>query len=169
MSHRLLAPLVVLLVTAGCAHHPASLAGSAATGPEPVTSARDVARQPGDMGTPPTELASELELSPVFFEYDSARLTAEATRALDAHVRSLRAHPGSRLLIEGHCDERGTAEYNLGLGERRAEAVRVYLRDAGVDASRLRILSYGKERPFALGHDEGSWRQNRRAHLSADR
>jgi peptidoglycan-associated lipoprotein len=70
-----------------------------------------------------------------------------------------------RLTIEGHCDERGTTEYNLALGQRRADAARNYLVDLGIDGSRLSTISYGEERPFETGHDESAWSQNRRAHF----
>ena len=72
---------------------------------------------------------------------------------------------GIRITLEGHCDERGTAEYNQALGERRAQAARDYLVAAGIATSRMEVVSYGKERPFADGHDEASWQQNRRAHF----
>ena len=70
-----------------------------------------------------------------------------------------------KVLIEGHCDERGTASHNMALGERRAAAVQEYLVSLGVDASRMQTISYGKERPFAMGHDEAAWAQNRRGHF----
>jgi peptidoglycan-associated lipoprotein len=80
-------------------------------------------------------------------------------------VAWLKANPRAQVTVEGHCDERGTSEYNLGLGDRRAKAVREYLVAAGVDGGRIRTISYGKERPFVQGHDESAWRWNRRAHF----
>lgn len=77
----------------------------------------------------------------------------------------MKANPTLKVLIEGHCDERGTAEYNLGLGERRATAVRDYLVAAGIPAEQIATISYGKERPFVLGHDETAWQWNRRGHV----
>lgn len=101
----------------------------------------------------------------VFFPYDSSTLNSAAQRALDASAEWLRQNSQFRLRIEGHCDERGTEQYNLALGDRRANAVREYLMIVGISADRLRTISYGEERPFATGHDETAWSQNRRAHL----
>jgi len=81
-------------------------------------------------------------------------------------VRWLKANGNARILVEGHCDERGTAEYNLGLSDRRAKTVRDYLITSGIAAGRIGTISYGKERPFAFGHDENAWKQNRRAHFT---
>lgn len=100
-----------------------------------------------------------------FFGYDAASLTADAEAALTSSANWLRSNPQYNLLIEGHTDERGTEQYNLALGDRRANTARQYLIALGVDASRLRTVSYGEERPFATGSDESAWSQNRRAHL----
>jgi len=105
-------------------------------------------------------------LKDVFFQYDRAIIEADQRAALDENVRWLMTNARVRIVVEGHCDERGTAEYNLGLGERRAKAVRDYLVTAGVAPSRISTISYGKERAFVPGHDESAWRQNRRAHFS---
>ncbi len=99
----------------------------------------------------------------VFFELDSAVLSPQARATLERQAEWLRLFPEVRIAIEGHCDERGTREYNLALGERRANAAREYLVGLGIDPSRLRTLSYGKERPYALSHDEEAWSLNRRA------
>ena len=107
-----------------------------------------------------------VDLSPIFFGYDSASLTEEGRAILDRLARDLRRETDVALVVEGHCDERGTIEYNLALGERRAQAVRDYLMTSGVAPERIRVISYGKERPFADGHDEVSWAQNRRAHIA---
>jgi peptidoglycan-associated lipoprotein len=99
----------------------------------------------------------------VFFATDS-HLLDEASRAtLDAQARWLIQHPNVRVTIEGHCDERGTREYNLALGERRANAAKNFLASRGVPASQMATLSWGKERPAAAGSDEAAWAQNRRA------
>jgi peptidoglycan-associated lipoprotein len=98
----------------------------------------------------------------VFFASDSSLLSPDATRVLARQAVWLKAAPARVLTIEGHADERGTREYNLGLGERRANAVRDYLIAEGIPSDRLRTLSYGKERPQVAGHDEASWAQNRR-------
>jgi peptidoglycan-associated lipoprotein len=99
----------------------------------------------------------------VFFDYDSAVLTPEGRRTLERQAEWLRLFPELSITIEGHCDERGTREYNLALGERRATAARDYLIAFGLNSSRLRTTSYGKERPYALGHNEESWGLNRRS------
>jgi peptidoglycan-associated lipoprotein len=104
-------------------------------------------------------------LRPVFFELDSSDLTSEGQRILDGNAGLLKQNATWVVTIEGHCDERGTAEYNLALGERRAVAARAYLISLGLPADRLRTVSYGKEFPFDPGHDEGAYGKNRRAHF----
>ena len=99
----------------------------------------------------------------VFFELDSAVLGPESRRTLERQAEWLRLVPDVSLILEGHCDERGTREYNLALGERRANVVRKYLISQGIAPSRLRTISYGKERPYALGHNDEAWALNRRS------
>ena len=99
----------------------------------------------------------------VFFDLDSYTLTAEARATLDAQAQWLNANPQVNVTIEGHCDERGTREYNLALGERRANAARLYLESRGVASNRMQTISWGKERPEAFGTDEASYARNRRA------
>ena len=99
----------------------------------------------------------------VLFGYDSSQLSADAMATLDAQAALLNAKPSFRVKIEGHADERGTREYNLALGERRASAARDYLVAKGVDGSRIRIVSYGKERPAVVGSNEDAWAKNRRS------
>lgn len=111
------------------------------------------------------DLNREGPLRPVFFALDSAEVAGEAQSALNANAETLKKYPSWTVTIEGHCDERGTAEYNLALGERRAVAARAYLVSLGIPADRLRIVSYGKEFPFDAGHDESAWSKNRRAHF----
>lgn len=111
------------------------------------------------------DLNRDSPLQPAFFGYDASELTPEAQAALQANAALLRKYPTWQITIEGHCDERGTAEYNLALGERRAAAARDYLISLGIEASRLRVVSYGKEFPFAPGSNEAAWAQNRRAHF----
>lgn len=110
-------------------------------------------------------LNRESPLAPVFFALDSFDLSAEARTILDASAQVLRQQPTWQVTVEGHCDERGTAEYNLSLGERRALAAKTYLVSLGVAADRLRTVSYGKEFPFDPGHDDSAWARNRRAHF----
>jgi peptidoglycan-associated lipoprotein len=104
-------------------------------------------------------------LKPVFFELDSSDVSPVGQKALDENAVLLKRYPAWAITIEGHCDERGTAEYNLALGERRAVAARAYLVAQGISADRLRIISYGKEFPFDPGHDESAFAKNRRAHF----
>jgi len=104
-------------------------------------------------------------LKPVFFELDSAELSAVGQKALDENAALLKRYASWTVTVEGHCDERGTAEYNLALGERRAGAARAYLVSLGISGDRLRIVSYGKEFPFDPGHDESAFSKNRRAHF----
>jgi peptidoglycan-associated lipoprotein len=111
------------------------------------------------------DLNKNSPLAPVFFELDSSDLSPSAQKALDANAGLLKKYASWAITIEGHCDERGTAEYNLALGERRAIAARAYLVSLGISADRLRTVSYGKEFPFEPGHDEGAWSKNRRAHF----
>jgi peptidoglycan-associated lipoprotein len=101
----------------------------------------------------------------VFFEFDSASLTAEAQEILRAKADWLRDNPGARVMIEGHCDERGTNEYNLALGDRRAYSAKAFLTDLGIDDARLSTISYGEEQPIAAGSSEEAWAKNRRAHF----
>jgi peptidoglycan-associated lipoprotein len=100
-----------------------------------------------------------------FFAFDASTLDGDAQEALRQSAAWLRQNPGYRLRIEGHCDERGTEQYNLALGDRRAASAVSYLATLGVDRSRIETVSYGEERPFEEGSDESAWAQNRRAHL----
>lgn len=99
----------------------------------------------------------------VFFEFNKSDLSDEARATLDRQATWLKKYGRVHVTIEGHCDERGTREYNLALGERRATAVKNYLVSDGIAASRIKTISYGKERPAVLGHNEAAWAQNRRA------
>ena len=101
----------------------------------------------------------------VFFEYDKATLTPEAIETLALNGKWLRQNSDIVITIEGHCDERGTNAYNLALGDRRAERVKTFLTDLGIDRSRLTTVSYGEERPLDRGTDEAAWARNRRAHF----
>ena len=99
----------------------------------------------------------------VFFDYDRSDLTGESLDTVNQVATWMQQHPDITLTLEGHADERGTREYNLALGERRANAVRSYMEALGVDSSRLLVISYGYEQPAVLGTTESSWAQNRRA------
>jgi len=111
------------------------------------------------------DLNRDSPLKPVFFELDSAELTTGAQQTLQQNAQIMRKYSTWQVTIEGHCDERGTAEYNLALGERRALVARDYLASLGIPATRVRTVSYGKEFPFDPGHEEGAWLKNRRAHF----
>jgi peptidoglycan-associated lipoprotein len=106
------------------------------------------------------------EFIDVFYAYDKAELTSESRDKLENNADLLKAFPMAKIVIEGHCDERGTNEYNLGLGERRAAAAKDYLVSLGIDAGRIDTISYGEEKPFAKGSTESAWKQNRRAHFA---
>jgi len=135
--------------------------------PQPVPRERDVTAGPPGGSRPGAAAASPLK--DIFFDYDRATLSDEAKRALNENAAWLKANAQARITVEGHCDERGTAEYNLGLGDRRAKAVRDYLTAVGVNGGRIRTISYGEERPFDPGHDESAWQKNRRGHFVIDR
>ncbi len=108
-------------------------------------------------------VASQGLIKPVFFAFDSSELSPDGMATLKANADTLRKYGSWKVTIEGHCDERGTAEYNLALGERRSVAARTYLVTLGIPADRLQTVSYGKEFPFDPGHNEEAWAKNRRA------
>ena len=111
------------------------------------------------------DLNRDSPLKPLFYLLDSADIGAEGQQVLQANAAVIKKYPNWQITIEGHCDERGTAEYNLALGERRALAAKNYLVSLGIPAEKLRIVSYGKEFPFEPGHEDGAWSKNRRAHF----
>jgi peptidoglycan-associated lipoprotein len=117
------------------------------------------------ISTEPTvdELNRKKVLQTVYFDYDKSDLSDSTRATLQSNAEWLKANPGRTVLVEGHCDERGTVEYNLALGQRRAASVKDYLGGLGIDASRLKTVSYGKERPVDPGHDETAHGRNRRA------
>ena len=124
--------------------------------PEPVAEDPIASRDIGDIN-------KNSPFQPVFFGLDLSDLDAAAQQALNANAEIMKKYPTWVITIEGHADERGTAEYNLALGERRAVAARTYLVSLGIPGDRLRTVSYGKEFPFDPGHDESAWFKNRRA------
>jgi peptidoglycan-associated lipoprotein len=109
--------------------------------------------------------AQEFENQDIYFDYDAYTLTAPATKVLEEKIAFLRQYPKVKVTVEGHCDERGTSEYNLALGERRANTAMQFIKNSGLAGAQLTVISYGKERPIATGHDEASWAKNRRAHF----
>jgi peptidoglycan-associated lipoprotein len=158
--------LCLAVVSAGCAKKPPAIVTPppAPTTPAPAPPPTP-APTPAPVETPPPAPISSQDFQPAFFDLDSYALRDDGRAALDKDAKLLRDHTSVQVTIEGHCDERGTVEYNQALGEKRAQAARDYLVGAGIAASRLNVISYGKERPFAPGHDEAAWQQNRRAHL----
>ncbi|MFZ1883694.1 MAG: peptidoglycan-associated lipoprotein Pal [Rhodoplanes sp.] len=144
---RIIGVLAVVLLTAACANRPgedqAGLAGAAVPG-----SQQDFVVNVGDR---------------VFFESDSTELSSQARATLDKQAQWLQHYNRYAFTIEGHADERGTREYNIALGAKRAQVTRDYLATRGVDPSRIRTISYGKERPVAVCNDISCWSQNRRA------
>jgi peptidoglycan-associated lipoprotein len=174
--------LIALLVFAGACHKkkppvarpippPANTAPQPAPKP-PLPPEPSVETQPVPAEPTPTEMNLSLDeinknspFQPVFFALDSYVVDGTGQTALNADAAILKKNPSWVITIEGHCDERGTAEYNLALGEKRALAAKTYLVSLGIPADRLRTVSYGKEFPFDPGHDEGAWSQNRRAHF----
>ena len=111
------------------------------------------------------DLNRDSPLRPLFFELDSSEVSPEGQQVLQANAAVLKKYPGMQITIEGHCDERGTPEYNLSLGERRALAAKNYLVSLGIPADKVKTVSYGKEFPFDAGHDDSAWKKNRRAHF----
>ncbi|KAA1446902.1 peptidoglycan-associated lipoprotein Pal, partial [Escherichia coli] len=102
----------------------------------------------------------------VYFGFDKYDISSDFSQLLDAHAAFLRSNPSYKVVVEGHADERGTPEYNIALGERRANAVKMYLQGKGVSGEQISIVSYGKEKPAVLGHDEAAYAKNRRAVLA---
>ena len=136
--------------------------------PQPVSEPIPVPAMPeADMiaGKSLDDLNRDSPLKPAFFGLDSAELDAEGQTVVQSNAGLLKKYGSWVITIEGHCDERGTPEYNLALGERRAVAVKTYLVSLGISPDRLRTVSYGKEFPFDPGHSETAWSKNRRAHF----
>lgn len=119
-----------------------------------------------DSYAPAEQSDPTLQYRVVYFDFDKANIRSDAIAILKAHALYLSQNPAARVRIEGHADERGTREYNMALGERRAKAAASFLAANGASASQLEIISYGEERPVALGHEESSWSQNRRSELN---
>lgn len=134
--------------------------------PVPPTAPPPSATTSGDMGT---DEAFHQNVQDAFFDYDSYDLRPDAQSAAATAAAYLAAHPAIKVVIGGYCDERGSAEYNLALGENRANAARTALVAAGVSSSRIRVISYGKEKQFCTEETESCWQQNRRAQFSIDR
>jgi peptidoglycan-associated lipoprotein len=180
----LLVAVVLFVAGAACAKKPPTVArpmpppaeGTNALPPTPPAPPRPVDEPIPVPPEPDTIRSGELKddldtlnrsgvLKPVFFDLDSSDINADGQRSLQENAEMMKKNPQWQVTIEGHCDERGTAEYNLALGERRAISARSYLVSLGIPAERVRVVSYGKEFPFEQGHDEAAWSKNRRAHF----
>jgi peptidoglycan-associated lipoprotein len=138
--------------------------GGSATASAEVTVSAPAAAAPPPAQPNLSELFSQ-NIKDAFFDFDKSELRQDARDALTKDAEFLRSYPQARISIEGHCDERGSTEYNLGLGQRRAEAAKNFLISLGIPADRMTTVSWGKERPFCTEHNEACWSQNRRAHL----
>jgi peptidoglycan-associated lipoprotein len=123
------------------------------------------ASAPAPSGSANVQELFDQNVKDAFFDLDKSDLNSEAREALTKDAEFLRSYPQVRLSLEGHCDERGSTEYNLGLGQRRAEAAKNYLISLGITGDRVETISWGKERPFCMDHNEQCWQQNRRAHF----
>ncbi len=154
-----------LIAVAGCAGKPKNIAPLAQSETPPAAQPPAQSGPVGDAVVPGSaaDFKRSAQSDTILFALDMYDIDAEARAILDTQAAWLLRYPQVRATIEGHADERGTREYNLALGERRANAAKNYLAGKGVDAARLTVISYGKERPVALGSDEASWAQNRRA------
>ena len=168
--------MLLVSLAAGCAKTPATStaaapppSGTAMTVPTGPRSMDGGTRQAAAVGSTTRERIEGFRvgdrLADIHFEFDKYELTAEATKTLDTNAEWLKANPRHLVLIEGHCDERGTVAYNLALGERRAKATQNYLAAQGVQAGRISIVSYGEEKPQCAEHSEACWAKNRRAHF----
>ncbi len=185
---RLLITIVPVALMAGCATTGESTAGAgaggAATTPAPAAETRPAPSggagagmemggaesmaapaETGFAGDPLSDPHSILAKRVIYFDFDSTEIKPEFQAIIEAHGRYLAEHPDVTVTLEGHADERGTREYNMALGERRAKAVRRFLAAQGASFSQMKVVSYGEERPVAFGHDEESWRLNRRVEI----
>jgi peptidoglycan-associated lipoprotein len=181
MSSLRYALIAAVLVTAAACHKTPKVApvptaeAAPPPAPTPVPAPPPRAPEPVPVPEPPREdavsstslddLNRNSPLKPAFFGLDSSEIDPAAKSVLDGNAALLRQNSTWVITIEGHCDERGTAEYNLALGERRAGAALAYLVSLGIPTSRLKTVSYGKEFPFDAGHDDSAWAKNRRAHF----
>ena len=132
----------------------------------PVAGSPQVPAKPAPAPAPvPAPTLAMSRIKDVFFDFGKSDLRDDARAALDLDSKLLREHPNAKIMIEGHCDERGTIEYNEALGERRADAAKDYLVAAGVSASQVETISYGKDRPLCEEHNESCWAKNRCCHM----
>jgi peptidoglycan-associated lipoprotein len=159
--------VIVLALAPGCASR--KKVTTAEVEPQPPTETTTPPPPTSETTTPPptTESTESVALEDAFFDFDDFSLRPDAKSSLEKDAKYLEKNASTRVVIEGHCDERGSVEYNLALGEKRARAAHDYLVSYGIQGGRLTTISYGKERPFDPGHDESAWSKNRRAHVVA--
>jgi peptidoglycan-associated lipoprotein len=156
-------PIGIALAVAACA------GSKPAPTPEPAPQAvaqPPPAPPPAAPATPPPPRAVEVRAVSIYFEFDSSDLSSDARSTLQSFYDQARQRPDLNVRVEGNCDERGSAEYNLALGQRRADAAKTYLVNLGLPPARITAISNGEERPRATGHDESAWRENRRDDVS---
>jgi len=170
-SGMLFVVIISLLVLAGCSGSNKGVQTQVSEEPAAPTVTREPepaapAYQPKEETKPATESAVPFVLQNVYFEFDRYELTAAALQTLADNARVLKAYSEARVMIEGHCDERGTVEYNLALGDKRAKAAKDYLISLGVNPSQIFTISYGKERPLDTRSTEEAWARNRRAEFA---
>ena len=142
--------------------------GGSSSGTDEGSSGATAYGTDGDSSSAFSELedpSSQLSIRIIYFEYDSSEIKSEYRPVIEAHAAFLARNPGATLTLEGHADERGSREYNLALGERRAQSVQQQMLILGASASQIRLVSYGEERPAIDGHDDYSWQQNRRVEI----
>lgn len=167
MGLRVISVFAAVLLLAACQTAPEQTKSTAGKGAAAGAAAAPPAAAAEQGGMPGVTPGTQADLvanvgDRVFFDFDKSDIRADQRQRLDAWADWLQKYPQITAVIEGHCDERGTREYNLALGERRASAAKNYLAAKGVDAKRLQTISYGKERPAVLGSNEAAWAQNRR-------
>jgi len=166
MIIKLLASALLVFFLAACSTTPKDTADSSGSGSTSTSS--DVSSSAETTESASIEPGSQEDLivnvgDRVFFDYDSSELDTDAQELLQDQVAWLKQYSDVSIIIEGHCDERGTREYNLALGEKRAQSVKNYIINLGISADRVSTISYGKERPAVVGSNDGAWAQNRRS------
>jgi peptidoglycan-associated lipoprotein len=153
-----------LTIFTGCAEKKAVVTeGTAQDEAAPAQSAATTKEQSAKVEPAAT---AETAVKDIFFEFDKSNISPDAREILKTNADFLLKNGNSKVVIEGHCDERGTAEYNMALGQRRAQETKNYLVNLGIKEPRIKTISYGEERPFDPGHDEDAWAKNRRAHFA---
>lgn len=171
-AYPVLLALAFVFLSVGCAKKAAKVTPAAPPSPAtpaPAVAAKPPAEQPRIAPATPSPSDEDLfgrNVKDVFFDYNKSDVRADGTTAADQDAVFLRQHPNVQVLIEGHCDDRGSIEYNLALGTSRAESVKQTLLQEGVSADRIRTISYGKEKPFCTQDDEHCWQQNRVDHFA---